>query len=263
MTWEVLEAARTSVGEVELVGVWGSDEGIAQVARTSIGPSGRRVHDDAGLVRYLVEHGHTGPLEFAETVWRVTAPVYLARQWLRHRTASVNEHSLRYSGPLDAGPEMPGSWAALDPEARETLRAHQLDGWEQATRDYDVARALGAKRETARIFLPLAAPTRWMWKIDLHNLLHFLLLRRAEDAQPEIREYAQAMERMIAPRFPAAHGAWRNFRADALTLAADEIPLVRAILAGAPAEEVLEGSGLGDRRRAALLRKLDRLSGRT
>ena len=255
-----MERAETSTGWVELARVVGSDEEIAQVARTSYGPSGRAVRDDRALVAYLVEHRHTGPLEFAQTWWRIQAPIYVARQWLRHRTASVNEHSLRYSGPLDAGPVAPGSWADLEAEDRSDLaeRLAALD--EEAEAAYARAIAAGARRETARAFLLCSEPTRWMWRIDLHNLLHFLALRQAPDAQPETREYADAMERMIAPYFPAAVGAWHNFCVSGLSLAADEIPILRAVLRGVPLEDAIP-AGFGARRERALRAKLDRIAG--
>ena len=258
---ELLDRAETSTGWVELLGVFGSDEMIAQVARTSYGPSGRAVRDNAGLVRYLVEHGHTGPLEFAQTWWRVQAPIYVARQWLRHRTASVNEHSLRYAEPLGAGPcADPISWQGLGPDASDALAERMALAYSDARDNYEAAEIMGARRESARAFLPLAEPTRWMWRIDLHNLLHFLGLRQALGAQPEIQEYARAMERMIAPRFPAVVEAWRCFRRDALTLAADEIALVGAYLQHGPSADLsTQIDALGARRAEELRAKILRL----
>lgn len=257
----MIERAETSTGWVELARVVGSDEEIAQVARTSYGPSGRAVRDDRALVAYLVEHRHTGPLEFAQTWWRIQAPIYVARQWLRHRTASVNEHSLRYSGPLHLeGPSSPASWDVLADEDRLDLTERLTDLDAAAREHYERAIAAGAKRETARAFLLCSEPTRWMWRIDLHNLLHFLALRRAPDAQPEIREYADAMERMIAPYFPAAIGAWHNFCVGGISLAADEIPILRAVLRGVPLEDAIP-AGFGARRERALRAKLDRIAG--
>jgi len=241
-------------GFIRVVDYMGDDSAIVQAARVSYGAGTKSVRDDEGLIRYLMRQRHSTPFEMCEIKLHVKLPIYVARQWIRHRTANVNEISGRYS-VLDAEAHTPaaeeiaaqstsnrqGRGAALPPEAAaqaaETLRA----GAALAFSDYEALLAAGVAREQARITLPLSAYTQWYWKIDLHNLFHFIALRADSHAQSEIRAYADALSDIVADWVPLAWAAFRDYRLEAATLSGPALRVLRRMLAGEAVDAASSG----------------------
>ncbi len=219
-------------GFVCLVDVMGDDTSVVQAARVSYGEGTKRVSDDRTLIRYLLRHRHTTPFEMAELKFLLRVPMDCWRQWIRHRTASVNEYSTRYSIAIDsAQATAPGQWRsqakenrqgsgeALAPQIGEQLSADERRLQDECRRVYQARLELGVAREQARKDLPLSTYTEAYWKIDLHNLLHFLSLRMDDHAQQEIRDYATAIGRgIVAPLFPIVWEAFGDYRMQALEL---------------------------------------------
>jgi thymidylate synthase (FAD) len=219
-------------GFVCLVDVMGDDQSVVQAARVSYGEGTRKVSDDRGLIRYLLRHRHTTPFEMAELKFLVRVPMDCWRQWIRHRTANVNEYSTRYSLAIDAtqttradewrtqaASNRQGSGAPLAAIVGENLTAAESEFQTLARRLYEDRIALGVAREQARKDLPLSTYTEAYWKIDLHNLLHFLALRMDDHAQYEIRTYARTMgEEIVQPLFPLVWEAFVDFRLAAIYL---------------------------------------------
>jgi thymidylate synthase (FAD) len=219
-------------GFVCLVDVMGDDQAVVQAARVSYGEGTRKVSDDRGLVRYLMRHRHSTPFEMAEIKLLVRVPMDCWRQWIRHRTANVNEYSTRYSLAIDAtqttrpdewrtqaATNRQGSGAPMDREVGEKLSAGEAEFQTAARKLYEERIALGVAREQARKDLPLSTYTEAYWKIDLHNLLHFLALRMDAHAQEEIRAYAAAIgEKIVQPLFPLVWEAFVDFRLEAMHL---------------------------------------------
>ena len=244
-------------GFVRVIDYMGDDAAIVQAARVSYGRGTRRVQDDAGLIRYLMRHRHSTPFEMAEIKFHVKLPIFIARQWIRHRTANVNEYSARYS-VLDRefyipAPEALAAQSSINrqgrgevlqgAEAEEVLRLLRDD----AMRTYDNyawmlnegedggpadAARQGLARELARMNLTLNTYTQWYWKTDLHNLLHFLSLRADAHAQHEIRVYAEAMLEVVRAWVPITAQAFADYRLGAVTLSAQMVAAVRRMLAG-------------------------------
>src|SRR5690242_7146820 len=200
-------------GFVCLVDVMGDDQAVVQAARVSYGEGTRKVSDDRGLIRYLLRHRHTTPFEMVEIKFLVRVPMDAWRQWIRHRTANVNEYSTRYSVAIDAAQRTsPSQWrlqsadnrqgsAGFLPQSQgEALTRGETELQDLARRTYDARLAAGVAREQARKDLPLSTYTEAYWKVDLHNLLHFLRLRMDDHAQQEIREYAEVMGKEIVRR---------------------------------------------------------------
>ena len=269
-------------GFVRTVDYMGDDAAIVQAARVSYGAGTRRARDDEALIRYLMRHRHTTPFEMCEIKLHVKLPVFVARQWIRHRTASVNEYSARYSlldrefyipeaGHLavQSAANRQGRGATLEGAEAERVRemltddakrayAHYLD---MLNEDGDGARRdetkPGLARELARIGLPLSVYTQWYWKIDLHNLFHFLLLRADPHAQYEIRAYAETiLERIVRPWVPMAHRAFADYALGGARLSAGALAVVKRMLAG---EDVARAeSGLGPREWRELMAALGR-----
>ena len=212
-------------GFVALVDYMGSDEDIERAARVSYGAGTRQVSQTRGLVRYLQRHAHTTPTEMVEFKFHCAMPIFVARQWIRHRTASVNELSARYSLlPLLFYTPAPGNFAhqsSVNNQGRENqpapgeLHGEAVARWErlrqQAADAYGWLLGENVARELARIDLPLSTYTQWYWKIDLHNLLHFLTLRVDPHAQWEIREYGRVMAGMLQRVAPLAFEAWLDY----------------------------------------------------
>jgi thymidylate synthase (FAD) len=241
-------------GFVRVVDYMGDDAAIVQAARVSYGRGTKRVQEDAGLIRYLMRHRHTTPFEMCEIKFHVKLPIFVARQWIRHRTASVNEYSARYS-ILDKefyipSPENLAAQATINRQGRGEL----LDG-EEASEVLDLLRSdadrcyahyasmlnegeeadpgrRGLARELARMNLTLNTYTQWYWKTNLHNLFHFLSLRADSHAQYEIRVYAEVMLRMTEAWVPIASAAFRDYRLGAVTLSAQMVAVVKRLLAG-------------------------------
>src|SRR5689334_14188375 len=217
-----------------------ADFAIVQAARVSYGEGTKQVSEDRGLIRYLSRHRHTTPFEMVEFKFHHVMPIFVARQWIRHRTANVNEYSARYSVVKDRfyrpsvegvrqqsktnrqGGEEPADVSTAEDFLRyleETERA-QYAGYEKALEG-------GIARELARMGLPLSVYTEWYWKIDLHNLFHFLSLRMDPHAQQEIRDYANAMCALIQPIVPVAAEAFLDYRLSAMSLSRLEIEAIR------------------------------------
>jgi len=226
-----------------LVDVMGDDRAIVQAARVSYGEGTRSVSDDRTLLRYLMRHGHTSPFEMAEVKLFVRVPMDCWRQWIRHRTASVNEYSTRYSVAIDAAQQTPpdrwrlqsvrnrqGSEGFLPPQLGQELSAAEAELQAHARRVYQRRLELGVAREQARKDLPLSTYTEAYWKIDLHNLLHFLELRLAPEAQWEIRQYAQTIGyEIVRPLFPLVWEAFEDYRLQAVRLSRLEQAVIRRL----------------------------------
>jgi thymidylate synthase (FAD) len=254
-------------GFVRVIDYMGDDSAIVQAARVSYGRGTKRVQEDAGLIRYLMRHRHSTPFEMCEIKFHVKLPIFVARQWIRHRTASVNEYSARYSildkefyipsgenlaaqatiNRQGRGAVLEGSEAAevldlLRGDAERTYAnyAHMLNEGEDA----DPTRQ-GLARELARMNLTLNTYTQWYWKTNLHNLFHFLSLRADAHAQYEIRVYADEMLKMTEAWVPIATAAFRDYRLGAVTLSAQMVSVVKRMLVGEVVTQ--ESSGLNRR----------------
>jgi thymidylate synthase (FAD) len=213
-------------GFVCLVDVMGEDGSIVQAARVSYGAGTKQVSDDRTLIRYLLRHRHTTPFEMAEIKLLVRVPMDCWRQWIRHRSASVNEYSTRYSLAIDAAQTTPpGEWRTqaasnrqgsdvpLPADMGEAFTLSERELQEHARKVYQARIEAGIAREQARKDLPLSTYTEAYWKIDLHNLLHFLSLRMDPHAQQEIRDYAKIIgEALVRPLFPLVWEAFEDYR---------------------------------------------------
>lgn len=257
-------------GILRVIDYMGDDASIVQAARLSYGRGTRKVSEDRGLINYLMRHRHTTPFEMCEVKFHVKLPIFVARQWIRHRTASVNEYSARYS-ILDKEFYLPAQeHLAAQSTTNRQGRGNVLEGAEaehvldllreDATRNYDhYAKMLnegsdgkpldpersGLARELARMNLSLNFYTQWYWKIDLHNLMHFLSLRADPHAQHEIRVYADKMLEIVERWVPLAHHAFCEHRLHALTLSATAVKAIEKMLLG---EQVTQAnSGLSVR----------------
>ena len=212
-------------GFVALVDYMGTDQDIENAARVSYGAGTRRVSQTRGLIRYLQRHAHTTPSEMVEFKFHCSMPMFVARQWVRHRTASVNEYSARYSLlPLlfyEPGHAHFAYQSSVNNQGREAapapaeLHSRAVDRWQALRRHaadtYGWLLEEDVARELARIDLPLSTYTQWYWKIDLHNLLHFLTLRVDDHAQWEIQEYGRVMAGMLQRVAPLAYEAWLDY----------------------------------------------------
>ena len=219
-------------GFVALVDCMGDDGSVVQAARVSYGEGTRKVSDDRQLIRYLMRHAHTTPFEMAELKFVVRVPMDCWRQWIRHRTASVNEYSTRYSLAIDsmqataddewrtqAASNRQGSDGLVAAAEGQRLTEAERDLQGLARKVYEERLAAGIAREQARKDLPLSTYTEAYWKIDLHNLLHFLALRMDSHAQLEIRRYAETIGReIVAPLFPLVWEAFLDYRVEAMRL---------------------------------------------
>jgi thymidylate synthase (FAD) len=231
-------------GFVALVDYMGSDSDIERAARVSYGYGTRKVSQTRGLVRYLRRHKHTTPSEMVELKFHVCMPIFVARQWIRHRTANVNEYSGRYSlmpllfytpGADDFALQSVDNKQGRMPEAADPgLYREAVERWEATRRtaaeDYRWLLARDVARELARIDLPLSTYTQWYWKIDLHNLIHFLTLRADVHAQYEIRAYAEVMAGMLRRVAPLSYEAWIDYAFAAAPMSRGELAVLRALV---------------------------------
>ncbi|TVP72534.1 MAG: FAD-dependent thymidylate synthase [Gemmatimonadales bacterium] len=231
-------------GFVSLVDYMGSDEDVERAARVSYGYGTRKKSATRGLVRYLRRHRHTTPTEMVELKFHCSMPMFVARQWIRHRTASVNEYSGRYSlMPLlfytpDAGDfalqSQGNNQGREDDSADATLHKEAVRRWEAGragiTEGYEWMLGEDVAREIARIDLPLSTYTQWYWKIDLHNLLHFLSLRVDPHAQWEIRAYAEVMAGMVKRVAPLTYEAWVDYDLLGHPMSRGELDALRALV---------------------------------
>jgi thymidylate synthase (FAD) len=268
-------------GFVSLVDYMGSDEDIERAARVSYGAGTRRRSQTRGLIRYLRRHQHTTPSEMVELKFHCCMPMFVARQWIRHRTANVNELSGRYSlipmlfytPPAEqlqtqsrknnqgrSGDSLPPELRAQAEQRWQTMRLAATDTYQWLT-GHDVA------RELARIDLPLSTYTQWYWKIDLHNLLHFLTLRVDRHAQWEIRVFGEVMAGMLKRVAPLSYEAWIDYQVCGAHLSRAELDVLRSVLAATPdgglqarestlARQALVDRGLSSRELDEFLSKL-------
>jgi thymidylate synthase (FAD) len=271
-------------GFVRVIDYMGSDESIVQAARISYGAGTRRVQEDRHLIRYLMRHRHTTPFEMCEIKLHVRVPMDCWRQWIRHRTANVNEYSTRYSTAIDAaqatGPDQwrsqskdnrQGSDSTIDPVVGAELTRDERELHEHARAMYQKRLDLGVAREQARKDLPLSTYTEAYWKIDLHNLLHFLSLRLDPHAQQEIRSYASVIGHEVVSRWcPLAWEAFLEYQLNGVVLSQTESRVIQAINRGQTADaiEIVKSAGLlieedgefkASRERAELEKKLELL----
>jgi len=246
-------------GFVRVVDYMGSDQSIVQAARVSYGKGTKQVNQDRGLINYLMRHWHTTPFEMCEIKFHIKLPMFVARQWIRHRTANVNEYSARYSvldkefyipSPENIAPQSSknhqGRLEETPLSADESARVLDILK-DDAARCYGHYEELmnedrdgnildpnrtGVARELARMNLPINAYTQWYWKVDLHNLMHFLRLRADTHAQYEIRAYADAMLDVVARWVPFAYEAFVDHRLNAVQISGKGREVVRKMLAG-------------------------------
>ncbi|MBO9449982.1 FAD-dependent thymidylate synthase [Tropicibacter sp. R16_0] len=249
-------------GFVRVIDYMGDDAAICQAARVSYGKGTKSVQNDEGLIRYLMRHWHSTPFEMCELKLHVKLPVFVARQWIRHRTANVNEYSARYS-ILDRefyipAPDQMAAQSVINNQGRgEALQGEEaarvleiLKG--DSMRAYDHYEEMisqdgqqGLARELARMNLPANIYTQWYWKVDLHNLFHFLRLRADSHAQYEIRVYADAICDIVADWVPAAYKAFEDYRLGSVSMSAQMVDCVRRMLKGEQVNQ--ENSGMSAR----------------
>jgi len=249
-------------GFVRVIDYMGDDGAIVQAARVSYGAGTKAVRDDAGLIRYLMRHWHSTPFEMCEIKLHVKLPIFVARQWIRHRTANVNEISARYS-VLDRefyipAPEHLAAQSSTNRQGRgdvlegadaERVLALLKDDGARAYAHYEEMLdedGIGLARELARMVLPANVYTQWYWKTDLHNLLHFLRLRADPHAQWEIRAYAKAMCEIVRDWVPAAWGAFEDYRLNAVQFSGPAMGVLRRMLAGDAVTQETSGLTAGE-----------------
>ena len=267
-------------GFVRVIDYMGDDSSVVQSARVSYGKGTKKISNDKGLIKYLMRHRHSTPFEMCEIKFHIKLPIFIARQWIRHRTANVNEYSARYS-ILDKEFYIPSAEnlaaqsqinnqgrgdALTDDEASNVIQILKNDA-EQTYANYETLLnenssggvldegKSGIARELARMNLTLNTYTQWYWKIDLNNLLHFLALRADDHAQYEIRVYADVMLDLVKKWVPLTYEAFEDYRMGGTELSAKEIKLLRKLLKG---EKVsFEEEGLSKREWSELQRKFD------
>ena len=250
-------------GFVRVIDYMGDDAAICQAARVSYGKGTKSVQNDEGLIRYLMRHWHSTPFEMCEIKLHVKLPVFVARQWIRHRTANVNEYSARYS-ILDRefyipAPEHVAAQSVVNNQGRgdiltgdEAARVLEILKADSA-RAYDNYQSLisqdgqqGLARELARMNLPTNIYTQWYWKVDLHNLLHFLRLRADAHAQYEIRVYADEICKIVADWVPFAYSAFEDYRMGGATLSQTALDCVRRMIKGEDVTQENSGMSKGE-----------------
>ena len=267
-------------GFIRVIDYMGDDSSIVQSARVSYGKGTKKISNDKGLIKYLMRHRHSTPFEMCEIKFHIKLPIFIARQWIRHRTANVNEYSARYS-ILDKEFYIPSAEnlaaqsainnqgrgdALTDDEASNVIQILKKDA-EQTYSNYETLlnessegniideSKSGIARELARMNLTLNTYTQWYWKIDLNNLLHFLALRADDHAQYEIRVYADAMLDIVKKWVPLTYEAFEDYRIGGTELSAKEVNLLRKLLKG---EKVsFEEEGLSKREWSELQRKFE------
>ena len=262
-------------GFVTVIDYMGDDAAVPAAARLSYQKGTRKVSTDKGLIDYLMRHRHTSPFEMCEIKLHIRLPIFVARQWIRHRMANVNEMSGRYSElPREfyiPEPEHIAEQSASNKQGRgqplsagdqERFRARMTDAGHAAFDLYDEMLEANVARELSRVVLPLSTYTEMFWKIDLHNLLHFLALRMDSHAQYEIRAYADVIGDIVSRWVPDVWDAFTRYRRNAVVLSAPAMDAVRAVLAkgaeDAPAalEAELEARGLSKREIREVMEKL-------
>jgi len=258
-------------GFVRLIDVMGDDDAIVQAARVSYGAGTKRVTEDRGLIRYLLRHLHTTPFEMVEFKFHIKLPIFVARQWIRHRTANVNEYSGRYSEMKDEfyvpsleqiRPQSLTNKQGRSEEAMPSDVASRIATRMEETQRglYDEYQSLlgdNLARELARINLPVSNYTEWYWKIDLHNLFHFLRLRIDPHAQYEIRVYGEAMAELVKQVVPIAWEAFEDYILHSTKFSRNELSALASLLPSElPEESVLEQFGLKGREAKEFVEKV-------
>ncbi|TFH22448.1 MAG: FAD-dependent thymidylate synthase [Myxococcales bacterium] len=268
-------------GFIRVIDYMGDDSAIVQAARVSYGTGTKKSRDDAGLINYLLRNWHTSPFEMCEIKLHVKLPIFVARQWIRHRTANVNEYSARYSildnefyiperehlsaqsktnrqgrGDLLEGPEADRVLELLREDAARAY-THYEEMLNETTEGIEIDESRqGLARELARMNISLNFYTQWYWKTDLHNLMHFVRLRADDHAQYEIRAYADVLLDILERWCPHTHAAFCNYRMGGAQLSETALDVVRRLLAGETLEQ--ESSGMSPRE----WRELNTLLGR-
>lgn len=228
-------------GFVRLIDIMGDDSSIVQAARVSYGKGTKTIREDRALIRYLMRHSHTSPFEMVELKFHVRLPIFVARQWIRHRTANVNEYSGRYSEMPDDFYIPEKSQIRTQSEVNKQGRSdekideatanqvlHSMEKFqEESYNEYKNYIELGVAREIARINLPLSSYTEWYWKIDLHNLFRFLKLRLDPHAQYEIRVYAETIASILKQILPISYEAFEDYILNSVTFSYPELSLMK------------------------------------
>jgi thymidylate synthase (FAD) len=228
-------------GYVILVDYMGDDSSIVQSARVSYGKGTKTINEDRDLVRYLMRHEHMSPFEMCEFKFLMKLPIFCARQIVRHRTASLNETSLRYSEAEEdfylpteiykqSTSNKQGNGDRINEESEKNIRKLLKRRHKSIFIDYKNLLDAGVSREIARTILPISTYTKWYWKVDLRNLFHFLHLRLDLHAQYETRQYAEAMYKLIKPVVPIACEAFENYILNAKTFSMQEMNIIRKIV---------------------------------
>ena len=267
-------------GFVRVVDYMGDDNSIVQSARVSYGKGTKKVSTDAGLIKYLMRHRHSTPFEMCEIKYHVKLPIFIARQWIRHRTANVNEYSARYSildkefyipsieniasqstinnqgrGEVLSSEEASNVISILKADAEQTYANYESLLNESSEGGVLDENKSGIARELARMNLTLNTYTQWYWKIDLNNLLHFLALRADDHAQYEIKVYADAMLDIVKKWVPITYGAFDDYRVGGTELSAKEVNFLRKLIKGE--KPSFEEEGISKREWAELQKKFD------
>jgi thymidylate synthase (FAD) len=267
-------------GFVRVIDYMGTDSAIVQAARVSYGSGTKKVNEDAGLINYLLRHRHTTPFEMCEIKFHIKLPIFIARQWIRHRTANVNEYSGRYS-IMDRefyipAPEHLAAQSTSNRQGRgdvlegeqakrvlEILKADSINAYEhyeemmncdEAGNVFDESKS-GLARELARMNLPVNFYTQWYWKIDLHNLMHFLSLRADSHAQYEIRAYANVMLDILKAWVPITYQAFMDYRMGGTSISAKGLEIIKKMISGQKVTQ--EQSGLSKREFGELMSVLE------
>lgn len=258
-------------GFVRLIDVMGDDDAIVQAARVSYGAGTKRVTEDRGLIRYLLRHLHTTPFEMVEFKFHIKLPIFVARQWIRHRTANVNEYSGRYSEmkdefyvpsleqirPQSTTNKQGRSDVTLPPDVAAQIATRMEATQRELYDEYQSLLGEDLARELARINLPVSNYTEWYWKIDLHNLFHFLRLRIDPHAQYEIRVYGEAMAELVKQVVPIAWEAFEDYILHSTKFSRNELSALASMLStDLPNEADLEKFGLKGREAREFLEKV-------
>ncbi|MCB1142459.1 MAG: FAD-dependent thymidylate synthase [Leptospiraceae bacterium] len=246
-------------GFIRVIDYMGTDEAIVQAARVSYGKGTKKVNEDRGLIRYLLRHKHTTPFEMCEIKLHVRVPMDTWRQWIRHRTANVNEYSTRYSVAIDSSQKTsPSEWRKqssdnkqgssgfFSPEDGKLLTDQEKEFHNLSQKIYNERIEKGIAREQARKDLPLSTYTEAYWKVDLHNLLHFLALRMDSHAQLEIRQYARTIGEEIVKRWcPIAWEAFQDYVVHSSSLTRMEMEILKEITSGNTESAIQKAIGFG------------------
>ena len=268
-------------GFIRVIDYMGDDTSIVQAARVSYGKGTKKVNTDAGLIKYLMRHWHSTPFEMCEIKYHIKLPIFIARQWIRHRTANVNEYSARYSildkefyipapnklaaqavnnrqgrGDVLEGEQAQEVLNILKEDSQRTYENYEKmlnERYDGSTIDENKS---GLARELARMNLTLNSYTQWYWKTDLLNLMNFLFLRADMHAQYEIRVYAEAMIETLKKWVPITHSAFLDYRVGAAHISAKGLNVIKSMLSGGKVD--LESSGLSKREWNELMQVLDK-----